>query len=141
MRDLGIGHAVRLLPRVAPDEMAALFRLSAAAVSPSEFDGTPNTLLESMACGAFPVSGDIASLREWVQDGVNGLLFPPDDPRALADATLRALEDDGLRRQARERNEVLIRERADHATSMARAEALYRAAMRAAGGPAAPCTG
>jgi glycosyltransferase involved in cell wall biosynthesis len=138
LRDLGIGHAVRLLPRVEPEEMAPLFRLSAAAVSPSEFDGTPNTLLEAMACGAFPVSGDIASVREWVQDGVNGLLFPPGDPRALADATLRALGDEGLRRRAGERNEVLIRERADHAASMARAEALYVAAVRGAGGPAAP---
>ena len=138
VRDLGIGRAVRLLPRVEPEEMAPLFRLAAAAVSPSEFDGTPNTLLESMACGAFPVSGDIASVREWVQDGVNGLLFPPDAPRALADATLRALEDEGLRLQAGERNQVLIRDRADHAASMARAEALYMAAMRAAGGPAAP---
>jgi glycosyltransferase involved in cell wall biosynthesis len=125
IRDLGIGHAVRLLPRVAPAEMAALLRLSTAAVSPSEFDGTPNTLLEAMACGAFPVAGDIASVREWITDGQNGLLCDPADPAALAAALLRALGDEPLRRGAAERNAALVAERADFAEVMRRAEAFY----------------
>ncbi|MBB4634510.1 glycosyltransferase [Longimicrobium terrae] len=134
VRELGIGDAVHLLPRVPPAEMAELFRLAAASVSPSEFDGTPNTLLESMACGAFPVAGNIASVREWVRDGENGILFPPADAQALADATVRALDDAELRRTAGERNAALIRERGEYEGSMARAEALYAAAIPAAAG-------
>jgi glycosyltransferase involved in cell wall biosynthesis len=102
-------------------------------VSPSEFDGTPNTLLEAMACGAFPVAGDIASVREWIDDGANGLLVDPGDPRALADAILRAIGDGGLRERAAARNRALVAERADHVRVMARAEALYARVAAAAG--------
>ncbi|HEX8246398.1 MAG TPA: glycosyltransferase family 4 protein, partial [Longimicrobium sp.] len=112
VKELGIGDAVRLLPVVPPAEMAALFRIAAVAVSPSEFDGTPNTLLEAMACGAFPVAGDIASVREWIDDGANGLLVDPGDPRALADAILRAIGAGGLRERAAARNRALVAERA-----------------------------
>ncbi|MDQ6925723.1 MAG: glycosyltransferase family 4 protein, partial [Candidatus Eremiobacteraeota bacterium] len=88
VRTLGIERSVRLLPPVQPTDIAALFRSATVAVSPAEYDGTPNTLLEAMACGALPVAGDIASVREWIDDGRNGLLFDPANPRALADALL-----------------------------------------------------
>ena len=32
-------------------------------------DGTPNTLLEGMACGCLPVAGDLDSIREWLKPG------------------------------------------------------------------------
>lgn len=54
--------------------MAELFRLSSVAVSPSLHDGTPNTLLEAMDCGCIIVTGDIESVREWINDGENGSL-------------------------------------------------------------------
>lgn len=44
--------------------MAYLFRLADVTVSLSEDDGTPNTLLEAVACGCFPIAGDIESVRE-----------------------------------------------------------------------------
>src|SRR6185312_3951624 len=63
---LGVASAFDALPQVSAGEMANLLRSSAASVSPSEHDGTPNTLLEAMACGAIPVAGDIESIREWI---------------------------------------------------------------------------
>lgn len=132
VRELGIDASVRLLPSVRPAEMAALFRGAAVAVSPTVHDGTPNTLLEAMACGAFPVAGDIASVREWVEDGRNGLLVDPKNPRALAAAVLRALEDAPLRASAAAANRTLIETRADYAGGMRRAEALYSDALVAA---------
>ena len=42
------------------------------------------------------VASDIPGLRGTVQDGVNGLLVPPREPEALADAICRALEDAAL---------------------------------------------
>jgi len=123
---LSIAHAVRLLPAVSRPEMAALFRLADVAVSPSEHDGTPNTLLESMACGAFPVAGNIESVREWLDDGVNGLLCDQRSPESLAAAILRALEDHELRKRAEVHNQRLIAERAEHLAVMTQAEAFYR---------------
>ncbi|TFH34332.1 MAG: glycosyltransferase [Anaerolineales bacterium] len=110
---LGIGHSVVLLPKLAPVEMAALFQRSQVAISPSEHDGTPNTFLEAIACGCFPVVGDLASLREWVQDGTNGLLIDPASPEALAQAVITALRDPGLRSQASAHNQTMIDTRAE----------------------------
>jgi glycosyltransferase involved in cell wall biosynthesis len=110
---LGIEESVILLPRLAAEEMAVLYRRSQVMVSPSEHDGTPNTFLEAIACGCYPVVGDLESLREWVGDGVNGFLIDPASPVALADAVVKALRDPQLRTQASEHNQALIDERAE----------------------------
>ncbi len=59
VEELGISANVELLPSQTRTQMAELFRRSRIAVSPAEHDGTPNTLLEAMACGCLPVAGDI----------------------------------------------------------------------------------
>jgi glycosyltransferase involved in cell wall biosynthesis len=121
----GVAANVRLLPQVTPDEMAELFRLASIAVSPSLHDGTPNTLLEAMACGCLPVAGDIESVREWVDDRVNGLLCDATNVESLAGAMTRALDDTALRQAARHHNGQLIAERAAYERVMRQAEAFY----------------
>jgi glycosyltransferase involved in cell wall biosynthesis len=124
--ELGIAGSVALLPRQTRLQMAELFRQNGVAVSPSTHDGTPNTLLEAMACGCFPVAGDLESIREWITPGVNGLLFDPGDPCSLADAVLLALEQPNLRQQAQQQNARLISQRAEHGKVMAEAEVFYQ---------------
>jgi len=124
--ELGISGQVELLPRQTQAQMAALFQACQVCVSPSEHDGTPNTLLEAMACGCFPVAGDIESLREWITPGENGLLVDPGDPAALAQAIQQALEQPALRRSARQRNLVLVAERAEYRQVMTQVESFYR---------------
>jgi glycosyltransferase involved in cell wall biosynthesis len=102
--------------------MAELFRRCQVAVSPSTHDGTPNTLLEAMACGCFPVAGDIESLREWIDPGENGLLVDPQNAHFLAEAILQALRDADLRLRAREHNTRLVAERAEYRQVMGEAE-------------------
>ncbi|HSB02945.1 MAG TPA: glycosyltransferase, partial [Anaerolineales bacterium] len=48
-QELGIGHAVELLPAMSHSEMANAFRRAQIVASPSLHDGTPNTLLEGIA--------------------------------------------------------------------------------------------
>ena len=57
-RELGIEDTVELTPPLPHADMAALFRSAQVLVSPTTHDGTPNSLLEGMACGCFPVAGD-----------------------------------------------------------------------------------
>jgi glycosyltransferase involved in cell wall biosynthesis len=123
---LGVEGRVLLLPSLSPEHLGALFRRAQVSASPSEHDGTPNTLLEAMACGSFPVAGDLESIREWIEPGVNGLLFDPSDPRALAEAILQALRDDRLRAAAARTNQRLVAERGTYQAGMSRAERLYR---------------
>ena len=101
------------LPYVPQVQLWELFRRAAITVSISAHDGTPNSLLEAMAFGCFPVAGDIESIREWITPGVNGLLVEPYKPQALAEAVLQALEHPELRARAADVNRNLIRQRAD----------------------------
>ncbi|MEN3334565.1 MAG: hypothetical protein V7641_3930 [Blastocatellia bacterium] len=130
VQQFGIAANVRLLPQVERDEMANLFRLARVAVSPSLHDGTPNTLLEAMACGCLPVAGRIESVEEWIEDQVNGLLCDATNVESLAGAMIRALEDEPLRQAARERNRQLIAERAEYHYAMQQAEAFYKEIIR-----------
>ena len=123
---LSIRDSVRLLSFIPHAEIADFFRLATVTVSPSEHDGTPNSLIEAMACGTFPVAGDIESVREWIESGVNGLLCDPGDPSALAAAILRGLNDEALRSSAAEHNRRLIAERAEFDQVMAAAVQFYR---------------
>lgn len=66
----------------------------------SRFEGTPNALLEAMACGlAVVVSDTSPGPLEYVDDGVTGLVVPVDDARALAGALERLMSDPDLRRR------------------------------------------
>lgn len=124
--ELKIREAVSLLPRLTSPQMADLFRQAQVVVSPTTHDGTPNSLLEAMACGCFPVAGDIESLREWITPGVNGLLTRPDDPRLLAGVIVQALEDPALRASAADYNQHLVADRAEYGRGMRRAERFYQ---------------
>lgn len=123
---LGIGDAVHLLPRLTPSEMAELLRRSQISVSMSEHDGTPNTLLEAMACGCIPIAGDIDSIREWIQSEKNGLLVDPSHPAQLAEAVLKVLNSPEFVADAKEINLELIRDRAIRSEVMARVEGFYQ---------------
>lgn len=125
VKTLGIQDAVELLPRIPRSEMANQFRRAGIVVSPSTHDGTPNTLLEAMACGCFPIAGDIESLREWIKDGDNGFLFNPDDPSGLADAILRGQNQPDRRRWARAKNLTSIEQSAVYGSVMQKAEKYY----------------
>ncbi len=123
---LGIAARTRLWPRLTQPQLWALFSKTQVYVSPSVHDGTPNSLLEAMACGCFPVVGEVESLREWVTPGVNGLFADATDPQALAEALVTALSDPKLRLGASKENARLIAGRADYRHCMAQAKAFYR---------------
>ena len=125
IEELGIGHAVELLAPMPHPQMADVYRRAAVLVSPSLHDGTPNTPLEGMACGCFPVAGDLESIREWITDGENGLLIDASNPRSLAESILRALKNKDLREGAAKQNGKIIEERAEYYACMNLAESFY----------------
>ena len=62
-------------------------------------EGIPVVLMEAMSSGVPVVASGISGIPELVEDGVSGLLVPPRDPQALADALERLHEDAAWRRQ------------------------------------------
>ena len=78
------------------------------------------SLREALACGCALVGSDTAPVREFVEDGVTGLLAPLLDPAQLAERVLDVLEDEALagrlRQGARRYAETTLR-LADHLTA------------------------
>jgi len=130
IRELEIGHAVELLAPLPHFEMANVFRRAQIVVSPSIHDGTPNTLLEGIACGCFPVAGDLESIREWITPNENGLLFDSTNPQSIADAIVTAIESTNLRSKAAGLNQAIISARAEYKSNMQRAEEFYREVVK-----------
>ena len=126
VREWNIEHAVGLLPLMPHQAMGDLFRTAQIVVSPSVHDGTPNSLIEAMACGCFPVAGDLESIREWITHGKNGLLMDPTDPQSIADAILLGLEREDLRVNAAGLNTKLISAKADYGVNMKKVEEFYK---------------
>jgi glycosyltransferase involved in cell wall biosynthesis len=126
IEEMGIGHAVELLPPLSHNQMADALRRAQVVASPSLHDGTPNSLLEGMACGCFPVAGDLESIREWITPNENGLLFDPNDEGSIANTICSALENKSLRERAKSLNREIISLRAEYGQNMQRAEEFYK---------------
>lgn len=125
VRRLNLQNVITLLPALPSDKMPELFRLSPVMVSLTKHDGVPNVLLEAMACGCFPICGDLESIREWIDNGSNGLLVRVTDPQAVAAAIIRVAGDAGLRQAAAARNRKIIADRAEWNSVMSRVEKFY----------------
>ena len=66
-------------------------------VYPSLFEGLGSSLLDAMAFGLPIAATRVGGIPEVIEDGVNGLLIPPQDPEALVGALERLLGDASLR--------------------------------------------
>ena len=126
IRELEIDDSVELLTPMPNMDMANIYRRAQILISPSIHDGTPNTLLEGMACGCFPTAGALESIREWITPNENGLLFDSNDPRSIADAIIHAIENKNLREKAAGLNREIISARAEYKSNMLRAEDFYQ---------------
>jgi glycosyltransferase involved in cell wall biosynthesis/GT2 family glycosyltransferase len=65
-------------------------------VCPSRDETMPITILEAMSLGKGVISTDVGGIGEWLRDGSNALLIPPNDPAALTRALERCLTDSEL---------------------------------------------
>ena len=75
------------------DDIARLHDAFDLFVQSSEYEGTPNAVLEAMAMETPLVATDVGGTCELVQDGVHGLVVPPHDTGALERAIAAALDD------------------------------------------------
>ncbi|MGB5808434.1 glycosyltransferase, partial [Castellaniella sp.] len=64
---------------------------------PSYREGLPKSLIEAAACGRPVVTTDVPGCRDAIEAGVSGMLVPPRDARALADAVAVLAADEDLR--------------------------------------------
>jgi glycosyltransferase involved in cell wall biosynthesis len=125
VEDLGLSLTVEFRGRVAHAKLPIQLQNAQVYVSVIGEDGVSASLLEAMACGAFPIVPDVEPNRDWIRDGVNGFLVPPGDTKRLADRIVIALSSPELRTAARTHNVNAIAARASMAANMAQMERHY----------------
>ncbi|HVE45828.1 MAG TPA: glycosyltransferase family 4 protein [Acidimicrobiales bacterium] len=85
---------VRFLGRLSKVELQQHLDAAAVLAIPSRFyENQPMIILEAFASGVAVVGSDRGGVRELIEPGVDGLLVPPEDPRALATALNALLSD------------------------------------------------
>jgi glycosyltransferase involved in cell wall biosynthesis len=90
IKELGLETNVRLLG--GKENVPALLALTTVFALPSHSEGFPNALIEAMAAGLRCVATNVGGNREAITDGVDGMLVPPDNPDALAQAICHLLD-------------------------------------------------
>ncbi len=126
-KELKIEGNVEFIGRREHSDVAILLANSDVYVSMQPTDGVSASLLEAMACGAFPIVPDIAANRIWVQHGINGFLVPPNDHVSLASFIITAIQSDEMRKAARKVNRDHLHEKASMERNIEETEKVYQA--------------
>jgi L-malate glycosyltransferase len=103
------------------------------AVLPSLAEGLPNAVLEYLAAGLPVVASALGGNLEVIEDGLTGLLVPPQDAGALAAALLRLLEDEELAKLLAHAGREQVTSRFSFDRLVAETENLYLQQLQAAG--------
>jgi glycosyltransferase involved in cell wall biosynthesis len=109
VQELGLQEIVHFKGFV--DDILPILERAGAMVLPSRTEGMPNILLEAWAKKLGVVSTSVGGVPEMIQSGVHGLLVEPEDPAALGQAILQALEQPDLVRQMGAAGFERVRER------------------------------
>jgi glycosyltransferase involved in cell wall biosynthesis len=108
--ELGLGAVVSLLGTWPHEDVPDFVEALDVAVSSSDFEGMPLAVMEFLAAGKPVVATAVGGVPDLIEDGVQGLLVPPQRPGELADAIASLLRDPERRRRlgeaGRERQRV-----------------------------------
>lgn len=103
---LGLQEIVRFTGVVA--EVGRLYRESDLLLLTSDYEGTPNVVLEAMACGLPVVASRVGGVADVLRDGECGAIVSADDEAGFVRATIALVSDDALReRMGRRAREVI----------------------------------
>ncbi|MDW4901649.1 GT4 family glycosyltransferase PelF (plasmid) [Streptomyces californicus] len=101
-----LGHAAAVTFEGRVEDIRDAYAAGNIVMLSSISEGFPFTLIEAMSCGRATVSTDVGGVREAVGD--TGLVVPPRDPAAMADAALELLADAERRRSMGERARLRV---------------------------------
>lgn len=125
--ELGLADRVRFVGKVDHDRVGRWMAAGDLFVLPSLSEGLPTVVCEAMNCGVPVVATAVDGTPEIVRHGETGLLVPPSDARALADALAAVLDDPERARSMGERALEIGRAEYTWTANAATMEEIYRA--------------
>ena len=96
IRRLGLEKRVSLGGAIPAEEVPSSLQDGDVFLNTSKVDNAPRSVVEAMACGLCVVSTNVGGVCHLVRDSTEGLLVAPDDPREMAGAVRRILEEPAL---------------------------------------------
>jgi len=108
---LKISERVKFTGFVHKSEKVLYYKSADVLVLPSLYEVFGIVNLEAMACNVPIVASKIGGIPDVVKDGENGLLVPPRDSEALADAIIYLLKNKDIRERMGENGRKLVEEK------------------------------
>ncbi len=122
-----IRRACRTHERIPHSDVLRLMGRARVMLAPSLVDGLPNTLLEAMVAGVFPIVSPLETITPIVKHETNVLFARNLYPQEIADALVRAMRDDNLVSSAAQSNLDLAGRIADRGKIQPRVIEYYEA--------------
>lgn len=88
----GVSERVTFAGQISQRDLPRYYHMADLFISPSYVDGSSVSLLEALACGLPCLVSDIPTNREWVEEDVNGWLFPAGNVAALTARILHLMD-------------------------------------------------
>lgn len=136
IRECGVGGLVKLIGPLPQEilrshyERASVFALPCVIAADGDRDILPNVIKEAMAIGVPIVTTRLDGIEELVEHGVTGLLVPPGDAPALAEALERLLTDPVLAETLAGNGRKIIEQRFDRQNNISQLKDLLLDAVR-----------
>jgi type III pantothenate kinase len=112
-QEKGIANRIRLHGRVGQSDLCRMLSNADIFAMPSLQEGFGIALLEAMHYGLPIVATRISAIPELVSDKINGLLVPPADPAALAEALGKLADSSSLRHELGRAGQERVKSRFD----------------------------
>jgi glycosyltransferase involved in cell wall biosynthesis len=127
------GHAdtIKMLGPLPSDNVANLMRKAQILCLPSHAEGTPNCVMEALACGLPVVATRVGGIPDIVEDNKSGILVDNGDVKGLAEALLRLLHDSESRLRMGQAAYCFARRYLDSRKSATRLVKLYKELIKA----------
>jgi glycosyltransferase involved in cell wall biosynthesis len=139
-RASGLGVADHVVFTGRREDVASITADLTVAVLPSVREAQGISILEAMACRVPVVASGVGGIPEVITSGVDGVLVPPEDPQALAEAVLGLLRDPTERARIGAAGYRTVVERFSIDAQVRRIEALYDEELARAGVVVPPST-
>ena len=99
---------IKILKHISRNEFLVLNLNSLISITINDSDGMPNSMLDAMLCGAFPIQSDRSCATDIIKNGINGFLVNPYDVDDISNKINIACNSNSLLKNAAKINQAII---------------------------------